>query len=310
MASLPIAVVEHFASHHGVASHATLCELGLSRDRIIGLQRAGTLEQVLKGVYRVRIVAFDVLARCVALCAAHDDAVIAGPTAGQIWGFRRLPRDARTHAIVRPRRQPSIEKWVVPYRTNAIRPDDILEREDGIRVTSRERTALDLARHVGDVSLLSIIEQAAKDARLTDAELRAVAVDFISPQRPWLRRYLLQLDRRLDGGAAESHPEVMLGDALAQSGVRPLERQFEIDLPGYGPARFDLAAPSLRWAIEVDAFPTHFETEGRRRDVARDLAAAAIGWEVDRITPEQLGSALGQTVAELRQSFACRRANR
>ncbi len=310
MAFLPVAVVDHFASHHGVASHATLRALGLSRDRIIGLQRAGTLEQVLKGVYRIRVVAFDLLAQCVALCAAHDDAVIAGPTAGRIWGFRRVPRDARMHAIVQPRRQPSIEKWIVPYRTKAIRDVDVIDRGDGIRVTSRERTALDLARYVGDASLLSIIEQAAKDGKLTDADLRAAAVDFISPQRPWLRRYLVQLDRRLDGGAAESHPEVILGDALARVGVRPLVRQFEIDLPGYGPARFDLAVPSLRWAIEVDVFPTHFETEGRRRDAARDRAAVAIGWDVDRITPEQLGNALGRTVSELQASFVRRGAHR
>lgn len=307
MAHLPIDVVDHFASHHGVASHATLCTLGLSRDRIIGLQRTGTLEQVLKGVYLVRLMPFDDLARGAAVCAAHDDAVIAGPTAGRLWGFRRLPKDGRIHAIVEPHRQPSIEKWLVPYRTKAIRDADVVDRGDGLRVTSRARTALDLARHVGDVDLLSIIEQAARDGRLADADLRAVAVDFISARRPWLRRYLVQLERRLEGGAAESHPEVILGEALARVGVRPLVRQFEIDLPGYGPARFDLASPPLRWAIEVDGFPTHFETEGRRRDAVRDQAAASIGWDVDRVTPGQFGPALADTVAELRQSFDHRR---
>ncbi|MEP4649440.1 MAG: hypothetical protein ABJ314_04610 [Ilumatobacter sp.] len=224
MAFLPTEVTDHFASHHGVATHARLVDSGLTRDQIIGLRHAGTLVPILKGVYRIAVLPLDQHARAVAVCAAHQDAVVCGPTAGRLWGFRRLPDDLRTHVIVDPHRQPSIEPWIVPYRTKAIREQDVIEREDGIRITSRARTALDLARFVGDRDLLSIIEQAARDGHLLDAALRDVAVDFMSKHRPWLRRYLLQLDRRLDGGAADSHHETVFGDALAAAGVRPLER--------------------------------------------------------------------------------------
>lgn len=308
MSFLPTEVVDHFTTHHGVATHARLVELGLTRDRILGLRHAGTLVQVLKGVYRIPVVPFDDHARCVAVCAAHPDAVVCGPTAGRLWGFRRLPPDLRIHVIVRPRRQPSIEPWIVSYRTAAIRDEDIVERDDGIRITSRARTALDLSRHVGDADLLSIIEQAAKDAKLTDDQLRDVAIDFMSKRRPWLRRYLVQLDRRLDGGAADSHHETVFGDALAAAGVAPLLRQFAIDLPGYGPARFDLAVPTMRWAIEVDVFPTHGETAGRRRDERRDQAARSIGWDTTRVTEADLGMTMSGTVARLRNDFDRRRA--
>lgn len=308
MAFLPSGVIDHFATHHGVATHARLVELGLSRDRILGLRHAGSLVQVLKGVYRMPVVPFDEAARCVAVCAAHDDAVVCGPTAGRLWDLRRLPPDRRIHVIVQPRRQPSIEQWISPYRTAAIRDVDVIERDDGIRITSRARTALDLSRHVGDVDLLSIVEQAAKDGKLTDGELRDVAVDFISKRRPWLRRYLLQLDRRLDGGAAESHQETVFGDALAAAGIGPLIRQFAIDLPGYGPARFDIAVPTMQWAIEVDVFPTHAETEGRRRDLRRDAAAQAIGWDTTRVVEADLETSMSATVARLRVDFHRRRA--
>ncbi len=307
MAFLPTEVIDHFASHHGVATHSRLVESGLTRDQILGLRRAGTLVQVLKGVYRIAVMPLDEPARCVAVCAAHQDAVVCGPTAGRLWGFRRLPDDLRTHVIVDPRRQPSIEPWISPYRTKAIREDDIIERKDGIRITSRARTALDLARFVGDRDLLSIIEQAATDGKLTDSSLRDVAIDFVSKHRPWLRRYLLQLDRRLDGGAAESHHETVLGDALAVAGVRPIARQFPVDLPGYGPARFDLAVPSMRWAIEVDVFPTHAETDGRLRDMRRDEAARAIGWDTTRVVEADLAASMPATVARLRADFDRRR---
>lgn len=308
MAFLPTEVLDHLATHHGVISHAQLAEYGVTRDRILGHRHAGTLVQMLKGVYRMPVAPLNEAARCVAVCVAHSDAVVAGPTAGRLWGYRRVPADRRVHVIVDPRRQPSIERWIQPYRTAAIRDADIIERADGIRLTSRARTALDLARHVGDVDLLSIIEQAANDGRLTDDDLRDVAVDFISKRRPWLRRYLVQVDRRLRGGAAESHHETVFGDALAAAGIGPLVRQFAIDLPGYGPARFDLAVPSRLWAIEVDVFPTHRESEGRRRDQRRDAAALAIGWETTRIAESDLGPSMSGTVARLRREFDRRRA--
>jgi hypothetical protein len=123
----------------------------------------------------------------------------------------------------------------------------VVRRPDGINVTSRARTALDLARFVPSSDLLSIIEQVIHDGAVSEEELRDVALEWWSPQRPWIRRFLELLDRRLDGGPAESHGETILGDALAAAGLVGLARQFRIDLPGYGPARFDLASRACDW---------------------------------------------------------------
>jgi hypothetical protein len=301
MAYFPPAALDHFARSHGIASLDQLMGLGMTRHCVHAMLHARNLVPVLKGVYRMPAVPFDERARCAAVCAAHLDATISGPTAGRIWAFRKLPRDRRIHMIARPHSQPTVATWVVPYRTAAIRPEDIVDLGDGIRLTSRARTALDLSRTLKDAALLSVIEQAARDGGLTDAELRAVAVDFMSPRRPWLRRYLLQVSARLRGGAADSHPETVLGDALLRAGIAGLERQYAIELPGYGPVRFDLAVPSLAWAIEVDVYPTHFETEGRRSDERRDRAARAIGWTVTRLTPSHLGGELPSSVSWLRR---------
>jgi len=259
------------------------------------------------GVYRCAAVPFDELARCAAVCARHADATIAGPTAGRLWGLRRLPRDRRVHIIVGPASQRSCDRWVVQYRTAAIRDDDRITRPDGIVVTSRARTALDLGRSVGPRAHLSIIEQVAADGALTDADLRSVAVNWMSPQRPWVRRHLELLERRLNGGAAESDAEVQVGDALTMAGVRGLVRQHPIDLPGYGPARFDLAIVDMKWAIEIDMFPTHRETDGRRADRARDAAAESIGWDVTRLGPDRLGRAMKSTITELAREHRRRR---
>jgi hypothetical protein len=302
---------QFFARQHGLASVSQLRSSGLSPRAIERLEQVGAIELVLRGAYRTASVELDDIARCSAVCLARPNTVVAGPTAGRLWDFRRLPHDRRVHVIAPPASNPAVARWVVPYRTAAIQPDDIIERPDGIRVTTRERTAFDLARHLDADSLLSVIEQAMHDGRLDESAMRAVAVDWISPQRPWVWSYLRQLDRRLSGGAAESHPEVIVATALGAAGVHGLVRQYELRIPDYGPARFDLAIPRLRWAIEIDVFPTHDETIGRARDRRRDAAAGGAGWTTHRLDRRTYETRLDQWVvatAEIYRSLSHRSA--
>ncbi|MFN3255820.1 MAG: type IV toxin-antitoxin system AbiEi family antitoxin domain-containing protein [Ilumatobacter sp.] len=310
MAHFPPAVLAHFARCHGIAGTQQLRDLGMSDHLIRSMREAGNLERVVEGVYRLPAIPLDEYARCVAMSVRHQDATISGPTAGRLWGFRRLPSDQRIHLIVSPASQHCVESWVRQYRTAAIHEHDRVFRPDGIVVTSRARTALDLARVLDGPSLLSVIEQAAADGGLTRQELRAVAVDWLSPQRPWLRRYLELVNRRLPGGPAESHAEVRVGDLMRRRSISGLERQYSIDLPGYGPARFDLAVPSLCWAIEIDLFPTHRETIGRRADEHRDRCAATVGWSVTRLGTADLDVTDGALGTRLLGEYRRRRAAR
>lgn len=304
MVPLPAAVLAHLEAYHGVASYAQLTDLGVTAHTIRRLRRDGLLREILRGVYQLRGQPLTYVARCVAVCAAHPGHVIAGPAAGRLWEFRGLGRELRVNTISPPASRPTTARWVEVYRTAAINFErDVVHRSDGVVLTTRARTAMDLARWLDDGALLSVIEQAAHDGRLTVDELVAVGADWISPHRRWLTRYLRLVDGRLEGGAAESHPEVVVGDALVQAGLCGLVRQHRVVLPGFGPARFDLAVPSLQWAIEVDMFPTHAETAGRLSDRQRDDAAAAMGWVTTRLGPDRLGAALGATVADLLDTY-------
>ncbi len=300
MFKLPAVVLDHFEAHHGVASRGELVRLGVSPHMIKRMRVDGLLVDVLKGTYHLRGQALTYSGRCAAVCAAHPGHVIAGPTAGRLWNFRRLQANLKVHIISPPASQPVTASWIEPYRTAAIDHDrDVVHRDDGIVLTSRARTVLDLARWLDDVDLRSVMEQAVGEGALTSSDLSAVAIDWVSSQRPWLMRFLRVAESRLDGGAADSHPEMILGDALTQAGVFGLTRQFRIELPGYGPARFDLALARLRWAIEVDIFPTHREAAGRASDERRDAAASTIGWVTTRLGPERFGANLPATVGEL-----------
>ena len=123
---------------------------------------------------------------------------------------------------------------MVPYRTAAIHDHDVIDRGDGIRMTTPARTALDLARWLHGDDLLSVIEQTVRDDAVSVQDFYDVAADWLSPQRPWPRQFMAQLDRRIAGGAAESHPEVRAALALAAGGVFGLVRQHQIEIPGYG----------------------------------------------------------------------------
>ncbi len=299
MATLSSSAHALLARQHGVASTQQLLDAGLSMRQLQRLQHDGGLELVLRGAYRTPSAPVTELSQCAAVCSARPDVAIAGPTAGRLWGFRRLPPDQRIHVLAPPASNPAIARWVVPYRTAARHAHDVIERDDGIRITSRARTSYDLARWLGPDDLLSVIEQAAHDGRLVDDDFLDVVADWLSPRRPWARAFLQAVDRRLPGGPAESHPEVRVADALSSAGVIGLVRQHRIDLPGHGEIRFDLAIPGLRWAIEVDLHPRHRETMGIAADARRDRAARTVGWTTTRITKSQYDERFNETIAEV-----------
>lgn len=300
MSHLPRAAHAVLRQQHGVISGAQLEEAGLTRRQIRSLVTSGDLVAGLRGAYRSPSVPVDEPSRCAEVCLARPSLTIAGPTAGRLWEWRRVRCDRRVFVLGPPASNPAIAPWVVPYRTAAIHPArDIVHRGDGIRLTSPARTALDLARSLGPTDLGSVIDQAMAQHRLSEQDLIDVAIDLRSPNRPWVELFLRQLDRRLPGGPAESHPEVRVANGLRARGVRHLVRQYEIVLPGYGNARFDLAVPRMLWAIEVDKFPEHRETEGLASDERRDDAAERLGWTVSRISEHQYDHGLGARLDEL-----------
>jgi very-short-patch-repair endonuclease len=300
MAHLPRSAHELFARQHGAASRDQLIECGLTAKQLELFRLAGTLDQNLRGAYRSPSVPDTELARCASVCLARPHAAIGGSTAGRIHGFRRVGADRRLH-ITAPRGTNPITTTpgVITFHTDAFRPEDVIERTDGIRLLTPARTAMDLARLLGPVDLRSVIEQVMHDGRLIEIDMLIVAADFVR-YRPWVRRYMEAVGSRIAGGPAESHPEVLVGEALVRRGVTGLVRQHRLTV-GRRNIRFDFAVPSLRWAIEVDVFPTHAETAGRRADEQRDRATRSIGWDVTRVSREAYESRFAASMDELAQ---------
>ena len=122
----------------------------------------------------------------------------------------------------------------------------------------------------------------------TEVTLFRTAERINTPGRAWVRKFLRVLASRSPGAAAESEGELRVVRALTRLGVQGLIRQHAIALPGYGPARFDMAIPPIRWALEVDLHPEHRTPDGIARDNGRDSAATSIGWLVRRVGEVEL----------------------
>jgi hypothetical protein len=252
-------VLDWAASHHTVVAATDLTRLGMTRSQRRRLVRDNVLERLLDGAYHFPGVPNDELGRCVAACTRPSGLIIEGPTAGRIWGYRRMPVDGLVYVIAPPASNPSVEPWLRPYRTAMIDPLHIVERSDGIRLTSPPRTVVDLSRHLSDNDLRSVIDQVESQGMGTAETMRRVAADLATPGRPWASRFLRVLEQRPGYGVPES--------ALGVAGSR----------------RLDASVDRIRWGVEVDVYPTHFTEEGGSNDRDRDLACDAIGWRVSRV---------------------------
>ncbi len=177
MSALNKPILEWTATHHAVATDADLARLGLSRSQRRQLVEDKLMERVLDGAYRFPGLPVDELSRCVAACSRPGGLIVAGPTAGRLWGFRRMPHDGLTHVIAPPASNPSIERWLRPYRTAMIDPLHVVERDDGIRLTSPPRTMVDLSRHLSDTDLRSVIDQVESQGMGTSETMRDVAAE-------------------------------------------------------------------------------------------------------------------------------------
>ena len=87
-----------------------LLAAGFTRRQLKRLEEAGAIVAGLRRTYRSPSVPFDELARCAMVCLANPDLTIAGPTAGRLWGFRRLPADQRIHVIAPPASNPAVAR--------------------------------------------------------------------------------------------------------------------------------------------------------------------------------------------------------
>jgi hypothetical protein len=111
------------------------------------------------------------------------------------------------------------------YRSNSLSPEDIVERKDGIRLTSPPRTVFDLAAVLDDFALESVIEQVI-DRYCSYRAIEQVADRLgTSGRRGGARFARVFGSRSATRQGSDSEPELILAKALAARGLE-CEPQF------------------------------------------------------------------------------------
>ena len=308
-AGLMKALAEHVAGRYGMASEGELRLLGISIVQRRQLVTEGLLIRQHRGVYRFAAVPESFEGRCLAACLAVAEGVITGRAAARLWQLRcGGPVDQiemRVPHFVKARFDPG----VLFRRCNVLDPVDVVVRRDGIRVVSPPRVLFDMSALVDDLDLESMIEQVLDRKSCTINTLFSTGRRLGRSARPGSARFARVLASRPAWIApVDSDLEMRLYDGLRSAGVAGMDRQYKIELPAGWSIHADVAVPELRWAIPIDHVTWHGGRINAQRDKQNDRQVRMIGWQVDRVTDEDINHCLPVVVAELLAIYANLRA--
>jgi hypothetical protein len=263
---------------HGVLARWQLVEMGLGKGAIQDRIRSGRLLPIHRGVFAVGHRRIGLRGEWMAaVLASGCGAVLSHGSAAHLWGLRRSHGAIEVSRCSGLRRRPGIQV----HQCRSLPPADVTT-EAGIRVTSIERTLLDIA--------------AGLDARLLE---RAVVAADRSGRLRWPELERVLAAGRGRKGAARLRRVVMQVDPSARDAISPLEVDFlalcrEAGVPApevnvlVGGHVVDFLRPDKRVIVEADGYRYHRDRPAFERDHELTVALTAAGYEVHRATYRML----------------------
>jgi very-short-patch-repair endonuclease len=301
-------LVEVLRTQRGVVSRSQCLDLGLSSTGIDRLLASGELQRLVPAVYGAVGVPLDVQTRRRAgslWCAA--DGALSHLTAAELWGLVGLDPDAKTHVTVRFETDREAQRLFLVHRSRRL-PDEHLTQRDGLRVTTVERTLMDLAGLRRSPGLGPAVGAAIR-ASLTTADALLGVVEEWGAGRRGMPRLRFEARLRSDSDQRESELEDRFWRAIAKSEIPRPVAQFGVEVEGRR-FRLDFAWPDHKVVVECDGLgfhgPDRFRADRERRTLLRGA-----GWRIVEITwwdvvdrpvwvIEQVRQALGEQVCVIR----------
>jgi very-short-patch-repair endonuclease len=285
------------AARHGTVTHTQLLTDGLTHHAVRRLVTDGFLVVRHKHVYRLATSSDTFESRCAAACAADATVFVGGVAAARLWEFRHVWRPDVPYILVAHDRTP-ITSGVVLRRSNVIAAEDVVERDDGIRVASPPRAWFDCARDLSDERFERLTEWVL-DHHATVPTLWRTARRLQARGRPGAGRVKRVMQARDDWQKpAGSGLELRVLKALEARGIR-LERQHPVRLANGAVIHPDGADPRIRWALEIDHVTWHGGRLDAQYDKTRDRQARLVGWQVDRVTDQELAEDFDRVIDQL-----------
>jgi hypothetical protein len=290
---------EFLSTHLGVISTAQLANFGCPPRTLANLVADGRLITMLPGVFRSAQWPCNREQILAAICARNLAAMIGFTTAGQLWTYRRTT-DPKIHVLVPHGRSPEM-KGVVVHRCRTIDSVDIVQRADGIRLTSPPRTIFDSADMIGAEATASVIEQVLNEHWMTFETISDTLQRLYHPRRPGSATMLEVIRSRPAWRAAlQSDLELRVLNEIARQELPIPTTQFAMRPPGYHhDIAIDFAWPTFKLAVEVDHPAWHAGALDSHADKGRDRKLATLGWTSARITDIDVSRGLREAVGDI-----------
>ncbi len=282
---------------------ATATSLGVPRTRL----RQSDISHVSRGLYRPAEWSFELETAARALSAASPGAWISHVTAARLR-CQLLPpwlSDSEELHLSKPRALPEVRRrGIVGHTVLAL--DGEVETADGIRISTRPRTWLDLARQLSLSELVCMGDELVRIPRLS-LEGRSEPFATIDGLRLMLSRHpnlqgIVRARAALDllRVGSDSGPETLLRLAIGDAGLPEPELQIPLRPGTPASPTADLGYRRRRLAVQYDG-EHHLLPAQALSDRRRDRAFEAAGWTVVVLTKDDLADGFVGAIARIKR---------
>jgi hypothetical protein len=296
-----------FAAQFGVASVRQLVQAGVPERTIDRAKQRGVVAGILPGV--VELADFPPTFRQRAMAAqlfGGDGSFLAGTTAARLYGIRGMPQRL-IELVTITRRRGSLPDWLQRSFSTWIDHEDVVVRNDGLRIAAPPLMLLGLAARLDDVRFERTAEDAWHLRLITPAQAAEYLQQIAAPGRRGvdrMRRWLERVATR--ARPAQSGLEIAVADAAIAAGLPAPVRQHPVTLRNGVVIHLDLAWPDVRLGFEPGHSWWHGGDLGQRADQQRRRECAAVGWQVESYD-ESSANNLASVGAEMATIYRQRR---
>jgi hypothetical protein len=288
-------------SSHGVFSGSTAYQLGVSRDRLGAMQRAGVIARVHPDTYRLIAVRPSNLQRLhAALLWGGPSAAAARRSAGEVYALEGV-RTARPEIVV-PRGRRMRSRDVVVRRVADLKPSMIRHR-NGIRVTGVEATLVALAAVLDDEAFEIACEDARRRRLTSVTALRTYVERFGKQGVPGVAATRRLLDELDPVHPSRSTLEVKTRRLLVAHGCTDFVREFPLTWNGRTRS-YDFAFAHQKVILETNGRRWHDDPMDYEDDQEKWSVPGRLGYRVVFATWHKVTRRPLALVEELRTTLA------
>lgn len=294
-------VIEFARSHGGVVTREEAIALGMAETTLRRRVDDGVFTRIRPGVLALPTAKDSFL---IDLHAASRKlgAVVSHQSAAYIHDLDRPLNIKLTISV--PRNKTKSYEGCVVHQLADLLPHHVAEI-DGLRVTTPERTVVDLSAVIGKRHLLRVVEGALSRGLINFDALESTFDEVARRGKPGtalLRKTLEALAG--PPSATESELEIRFRALLEEFDLPTPTEQFRPPWLRRVNGRVDFAFLDHKLIVEVDGRRWHAKNEAFETDRLRDNAALAAGWRVLRFTWREVIDRPARVAATVRRTLA------